>query len=93
MKTYLVAISASSDTRIDTIHNYLADNYEHIRLFNTAWIISIKDSYDVGMISEEIHKRLGKGNHRFVIAELKDYVAGRFNSDTCDYLDQLQLSR
>lgn len=92
MKTYLVAISVSSDTHIDAIHNYIADNYEHIRLFDTAWIISIRDSYDVDMISKEIHEKLGKGNHRFVIAELKDYVAGRFNSDICDYLDQLQLS-
>lgn len=93
MKTYLIAISTSSDTHIDNINNYISDNYERIRLFDTAWIISIKNSYDVGMISEEIHKKLGKGDHRFVIAELKDYVAGRFDSDTCDYLDQLQLSR
>lgn len=92
MKTYLIAVSTPSDTHVDNINNYIADNYEHIRLFNTAWIVSIKDSYDAGMISEEIHKKLGKGSHRFVIAELKDYIAGRFNSDTCDYLDQLQLS-
>lgn len=92
MKTYLIAISTSSDAHIDSIDTYIADNYERIRLFNTAWIVSIRDSYDVDMVSKETHEKLGKGDHRFVIAELKDYIAGRFDSDTCDYLDQLQLS-